>query len=250
VGRSERTRQHRFDLAVQVLPFVVTLLRAEDPQRRLCLPRLDRRPQSSARPRVPRSDAGREMGSRQLAADERARRCATQEALEGPGGKGRAVKILGVVANNRKHAFEVRTSRQTLVFPYTKADPAPLSTDRIAEVIVDPELGREGFTYRLASGAEGSVHIDAVLEYNEDPSYMAELTLYRLTEEARSRFEASGLSAREVSRWLGTSPTQLYRLLDPTNYSKSLRQLISLLYILGCEVDVEVRERPRRRVAS
>ena len=160
------------------------------------------------------------------------------------------MKILGVVANNRKHAFEVRTSRQTLVFPYTKADPAPSSTDRIAEVSVDPELGREGFTYRLASGDEGSVHIDAVLEYNEDPSYMAELTLYRLSEEARSRFEASGLSAREVSRWLGTSPTQLYRLLDPTNYSKSLRQLISLLYVLGCEVDVEVRERPRRRVAS
>ncbi|HVC71342.1 MAG TPA: hypothetical protein VNC61_13890 [Acidimicrobiales bacterium] len=50
------------------------------------------------------------------------------------------------------------------MFPYTKADPAPLPTDRIAEVFVDPELGREGFTYRLASGAEGSVHIDAVLE--------------------------------------------------------------------------------------
>jgi hypothetical protein len=136
------------------------------------------------------------------------------------------------------------------MFPYPKTDPAPSSTDRIVEVFVDPELGREGFTYRLASGDEGSVHIDAVLEYNEDPSYMAEMTLYRLTEEARCRFEASGLSAREVSRWLNTSPTQLYRLLDPTNYSKSLRQLISLLYVLGCEVDVEVRERPRRRVAS
>ena len=35
------------------------------------------------------------------------------------------------------------------------------STDRIAEVFVDPELGREGFTYRLSSGDEGSVHIDA-----------------------------------------------------------------------------------------
>jgi hypothetical protein len=68
------------------------------------------------------------------------------------------VRILGVVANNRKHAFEVRTSRRTLVLPYTKVDPAPSSTDRIAEVFVDPELGREGFTYRLASGVEGSVH--------------------------------------------------------------------------------------------
>jgi hypothetical protein len=89
------------------------------------------------------------------------------------------LKILAVAANNRKHAFEIRISRRTLVFPYAKADPAPSSTDRIAEVFVDPELGREGFTYRLSSGDEGSVHIDAVLEYNEDPSFMAELTRYR-----------------------------------------------------------------------
>lgn len=33
-------------------------------------------------------------------------------------------------------------------------------------MFVDPELGREAITYRLESGREGSVHIDAVLEYN------------------------------------------------------------------------------------
>jgi hypothetical protein len=160
------------------------------------------------------------------------------------------VKILGVVANNRKHAFEVRTRSRVLVFPYSKADPPPSPADRLAEVYVDPELGREGFTYRLASGEEGSVHIDDVLEYNEDPAYMAELTMYRLSQAARSKFEESGLSAREVARWLGTSPAQLYRLLDPTNYSKSLRQLFSLLYLLGCEVDIEVKDRPHRPLAS
>jgi hypothetical protein len=153
------------------------------------------------------------------------------------------VKISRVSANNRKHAFEVFTRQRSFVLPYAKAEPAPSAEDRITEVWVDPELGREAFTYRLASGAEGTVHIDAVLEYNEDPAYMAELTLYRLTLEARSRFEASELSAREVSRWLGTSPAQLYRLLDPTNYSKSVRQLISLLYLLGAEVEVEVKDR-------
>lgn len=156
------------------------------------------------------------------------------------------MKILSVTANNRRHAFEVRTRRQELVFPYAKADPAPSAGDRVAEVFVDPELGREAFTFRLASGAEGSVHVDAVLEYNEDPSYMADLALYRLTQEARTRFEVSGLSTREVARSLGTSPTQLYRLLDPTNYSKSLRQLLALLYLLGCDVDVEVKDRPGR----
>jgi hypothetical protein len=157
------------------------------------------------------------------------------------------VKIRNVVANNRRHLFEVQTGRGAMVFPYAKTHPAPLPNDRLVEVYVDPEIGHEGFTYRLASGLEGSVHVDAVLEYNEDPAYTAELTLYRLTTEARERFDASGLSAREVARWLGTSPTQLYRLLDPTNYAKSLKQLLSLLYLLGAEVEVEVRDRSRGR---
>ena len=159
------------------------------------------------------------------------------------------MKILSVTPDNRRHRFEVRTRRQSLVFPYAKADPAPSARNGVIEAFVDPELGREAFTYRLASGAEGSVHLDAVLEYNEDPSYMADLALYRLSHEARQRFERSGLSAREVARSLGTSPTQLYRLLDPTNYTKSVRQLVALLYLLGCDVDVEVKER-RRRAAS
>ena len=159
------------------------------------------------------------------------------------------MKIQSVVANNRRRAFEVCTRRDAFVFPYAKTTPTPSAGDRIAEVYVDPELGREGFTYRLTSGSEGSVHLDAVLEYNEYPSYMAELTLYRLTLEATKRYESSGLSAREVARLLDTSPTQLYRLLDPTNYAKSLKQLVSLLYLLGAEVEVEVRNRPRRRAS-
>jgi hypothetical protein len=159
------------------------------------------------------------------------------------------MKIQGVVANNRRHLFEVRTVRGELTFPYAKTEPTPSSNDRIVEVYVDPELGREGFTYQLASGLEGSVHIDTVLEFNEDPSYMADLTLYRLTTEAKERFESSGLSAREVARWLGTSPTQLYRLLDSANYAKSLKQLLSLLHLLGAEVEVEVRDRSRRRAS-
>jgi hypothetical protein len=71
--------------------------------------------------------------------------------------------------------------------------------------------------------------------------------LYRLTLKAKERFESSGLSAREFARLLDTSPAQLYRLLDPTNYTKSVKQLISLLYLLGAEVDVEVKTRPGRR---
>lgn len=153
------------------------------------------------------------------------------------------MKIRRVSANNHKKVFEVRTASRTLVFPYSKADPKPTPADGIAETSVDGELGREGFTYVLESGREGTVHIDQVLEYNQDPRYLRNMLLYKLTLEAQRRIEASPLSKREIIRRLGTSATQLYRLLDQTNYRKSVDQMLVLLCILECDVDLVVRAR-------
>jgi hypothetical protein len=153
------------------------------------------------------------------------------------------VKIRAVTCNNRKKVFEVRTWSKTWVFPYAKADPRPERTDRIVELFVDEELAREGFTYVLESAKKGSVHIDHVLEYNQDPSYMRDLLLYKLTVEAQDRVESSSLSKRELIRRLGTSATQFYRLLDQTNYRKSLDQMLSLLQLLDCDVQLVVRSK-------
>jgi len=153
------------------------------------------------------------------------------------------MKIRAAKGNNRKRAFEVETVRGAFLFPYAKADPAPTREDPVAEVRVDEELGREGLTYRLASGREGTVHAEQVLEYNQDPGYMRDLLLYRMTIEAQQRMAASRLSKREVIRRLGTSPAQLYRLLDSTNSRKSIDKLLMLLHILDCEVDLVVRAR-------
>lgn len=54
---------------------------------------------------------------------------------------------------------------------------------------------------------------------------------------------ASPLSRRELIRRLGTSPAQFYRLLDQTNYRKSVDQLVSLLQILDCDVRLVVRRK-------
>jgi hypothetical protein len=151
------------------------------------------------------------------------------------------MKIRRVSANNRKKAFEVKTSSQVLLFPYSKADPKPSPTDGVAEVAVDAELAREGFTYVLASGREGTVHIDQVLEYNQDPGYLRDMLLYKLTLEAQKRVDASPLSKREIIRRLGTSAAQFYRLLDQTNYRKSVDQVLLLLHVLDCDVDLVVR---------
>jgi predicted XRE-type DNA-binding protein len=154
------------------------------------------------------------------------------------------VKIQRIESDNRKKEFVLLTEAGAeFNFPYAQAVPPPTPSDRLAEVFIDDELGREAFTYRLQSGREGSVHVEQVLEFNEEPDYLADLLLYRLTLEAVRHIETSRLSRRQVARQLHTSVPQLYRLLDPANRGKSMKQLVALLHVLGCEVDVVVRQK-------
>jgi len=148
------------------------------------------------------------------------------------------MKIRSVKANNKKKLFEVKVAAKNYGFPYAKAKPAPMPQDPITRIFVDKELGREALTYELESG---TVHIEQVLEYNQDPNYLRDLLLYKLTLEAQKRIAASPLAKREIVRRLGTSATQLYRLLNQTNYEKSVDQLVSLLQILDCDVELVVR---------
>ncbi|MBI4012035.1 MAG: helix-turn-helix domain-containing protein [Candidatus Rokubacteria bacterium] len=151
------------------------------------------------------------------------------------------MKIRRAKANNRRKAFEVTAAKRRLLFPFSRLEVQPTSDDPIAKVFIDQELGAEGFTYVLQSGREGTVHIEDVLEYNRDPDYLRDLLLYRLTLEAQKAVAATPLARREIIRRLGTSPAQLYRLLDQTNYRKSVDQLLRLLQVLDCDVELVVR---------
>jgi hypothetical protein len=66
---------------------------------------------------------------------------------------------------------------------------------------------------------------------HQDPDHLRDQLLYRLTLEAQKRITATRLANREIIRRLGTSRTQLYRLLDQTNYRKSV-DLLRLLQVL------------------
>ncbi len=63
----------------------------------------------------------------------------------------------------------------------------------MVRVSVDEELGREGFTYELESGRQGTVHVEQVLEYNQDPSQLRDQLLYRFDSRgpAQSRRESA-----------------------------------------------------------
>ena len=153
------------------------------------------------------------------------------------------MKVQKVSINNRRKEFSVATRAGTVfTFPYAEADPGPSSKNRIEKVFVDRELGNEAITYVLNSGDEGSVHIEQILEYNEDPNYMANLLTYKLTLEALNGIENSGLSRRQIAKRLKTSVPQLYRLLDPANTSKSINQLVALLHVLNRKVDLVVND--------
>ena len=151
------------------------------------------------------------------------------------------MKVRSVKFNNKRKVFEVNAASKKYAFPYTKCDPAPTSDNPVTRVYVDKEIASEGFSYELASRDSGTIHIEQVLEYNNDPNYLRDQLLYKLSLEAQRRVAKSPLSKREIIRRLGTSATQLYRLLDQTNYRKSVDQLVSLLQVLDCEVDLLVR---------
>lgn len=150
------------------------------------------------------------------------------------------MKINNVVNDARKKALKIEADGNTYSFPYSKLRLVPTASDPIVEVFADPDLGNEAFTYRLSSGAEDTIHIDAVLEINKDPDYLQELLLHKLTVEAMEGVEESGLGKRQLARLLGTSPSQLYRLLDPKNSGKSVGQMLALLNLVNKRVDIQI----------
>jgi hypothetical protein len=154
------------------------------------------------------------------------------------------MKVRKVAANARRKVVEVSTARATFVYPFARLKPRPSPNDPIRNIRVDRELGSEAVTYTLASGREGTVHIEQILDYNKDPDHLRDRLLYALTLEAQKRLARSPLSRREIIRRLGTSPAQFYRLLDQTNYDKSVDRLLALLQALDCDVALRVRSRP------
>jgi len=153
------------------------------------------------------------------------------------------VIIQSVRVDNRKREWVLETSRGVFSYPFAKCDPEPTPSDRVAKYFIDDELAREAVSYVLESGTEGFVHSEMALDYNREPTYMRDLLLHQLTVDALKSLEANPLPKREMMRRLGTSAAQLYRLLDPGNYSKSVDSMLELLSVLGCEVQLSVRTR-------
>lgn len=150
------------------------------------------------------------------------------------------MKIKKVEVNNKKKALEVETQKGKLSLPFSRLDLPPSATNKIVKIYIDKELAQSAITYVLASGREASVHVDAFLDYNKDPEFVRRAALHGLTVEAIKLLEKSKLSKLEVIRRMQTSPSQLYRLLDPKNYRKSVDEMLKLLSTLGYRIEWSV----------
>ena len=87
------------------------------------------------------------------------------------------------------------------------------------------------------------MHVEQVLDDNQMDQVPPRSPWYRLTLEAQKRVAESPAVEAEIVRRLGTSAAQLYRLLDQMNYRKSVDQLLALLQVLDCDVDLVVRKK-------
>src|SRR6188768_590789 len=112
------------------------------------------------------------------------------------------VKVRAVEVDNRRRSFRVASDRGVFDFPYAKTYPPLARNERVNSAWPDPELGNEAFTFQLESGREDSVHMDSVLEYNEDPETLQRILLHRLTVEAKQAVREGSLSKRELVRRL------------------------------------------------
>lgn len=153
------------------------------------------------------------------------------------------MKISKINVNNHKKCFDIVTNEGvSLSFPFSKLEVCPTTDNRVIKVFVDPELDDEAITYNLESGEEDSVHIEMFLEYNRDAEYLRKTFIYNLTLQAEKLIASSELAKREIIRKLSTSPTQFYRILNATNYQKTIDQLFKLVWVLGYDIEVALKE--------
>lgn len=150
-------------------------------------------------------------------------------------------KISSVTMDKKKKLILVRSKNdEFLSLPFSRLSTVPSAGNPILDIWVDKELGSQAVTFKLKDGMVDSIPLDAFLDFNKDPEYLRSLELYQLTLKAEKLLDKSGMSKREVARRMGTSMSQLSRLLDATDQKKSIDQMMKLLTILGATVTVKV----------
>lgn len=141
-------------------------------------------------------------------------------------------KFKMVEHDNKKKVFRLEyTSGLKIECPYSALG----IKHAVVEATPDKESGRHSFYFVLENGETEYVPFDQPLHIVQNPEYVREQTLYEVTKQLNEFLKKSNVSKRELARRLGTSLSQLARLLDTTNYKKELSRLIELAAMLNYE---------------
>ena len=142
------------------------------------------------------------------------------------------IKFKKVAFDNKKKLFhlEYRTGLK-IDCPYSALG----IRDKVVDAGPDPEVGFHSFYFKLENGHIDYVPYDQPLYIVQHPDYVKEETLFEMTRQLNQFIKASKVPKRELARRLGTSMSQLLRLLDTTNYKKEMSRLVEIAIMLNYE---------------
>jgi hypothetical protein len=113
---------------------------------------------------------------------------------------------------------------------------------RVAAAGVDPESGDHAFYFERHPGKAVFVPYDEPLRIAGEPEYAKHQAIFQMTKRLNDFIGRQGVAKRELARRMGTSLSQLARLLDTTNYKKEMARLIELARILDYEFHFEFKK--------
>ncbi len=141
-------------------------------------------------------------------------------------------KFKNVEFDNKKKVFYLEyTSGLKLECPYSALG----IKNKVVEAGPDEETGQHSFYFILDNNRTDFVPFDQPLHIVQNPEYVKQETLYEVTKQLNEFVTTAKIPKRELARRLGTSLSQLARLLDTTDYKKELSRLIELGTILNYE---------------
>jgi hypothetical protein len=141
-------------------------------------------------------------------------------------------KFKSVEYDNKKKVFHLEYSSGLQVeCPYSALG----IRHKVIAATPDLEVGKHSFYFVLETGRKDYVPYDQPLHIVQNPEYVKNQTLYEVTKQLNQFIQKSKIPKREIARRLGTSLSQLLRLLDTTNYNKGFSRLIEIAAILNYE---------------
>ena len=144
----------------------------------------------------------------------------------------RTEKIRGARFDNRKRTLAITyTSGKSVEVHYGQLG----IRKKVAQVWVDKETRGRSVGIRLLDGTEETMPYDQPLALVKDPEYLLRCQMERVVARIREVLARKRIAKRYVAAQLGTSDSQIQRLLNPDILHKNLEQLYRIATLAGLE---------------